>query len=253
MVRPAALAAGAGSFLLCALLAGCGREDMSGPPEDGVPTTGEERRDAEIPGGGTQDGDPAEAEDGLVRMRTAAVGIAAGGLSGSGVIYEVSEDGILLLTAGHVMGDAGEEASVTFYDGESAVCREFWVFPDADCAFLRVPRGALPTGWEERYLAVEKDRAAFDRTEEGSGIFLADPENENDFGYRYGMLLEPWIYVEDFGQYMMLLSGEAEPGMSGCGVFDEKGCFLGILCGENGEGELAVLPYSVADALCGSL
>jgi hypothetical protein len=36
--------------------------------------------------------------------------------------------------------------------------------------------------------------------------------------------------------------------MSGCGVLDENGVFLGVLCGGNDSGELAVLPYSIIDA-----
>jgi hypothetical protein len=79
-------------------------------------------------------------------------------------------------------------------------------------------------------------------------IFLADGNTENELGCRYAILEDSWIYVEDFGEYMMILSGEADAGMSGCAVLDENGVFLGILCGGNEDGELAVLPYSIVDA-----
>lgn len=57
-----------------------------------------------------------------------------------------------------------------------------------------------------------------------------------------GIILEPWIYVEDFQCDMLLLKLDAEPGMSGGGVFTEQGYFLGILCGIDEDGEAAVLP-----------
>ena len=57
-----------------------------------------------------------------------------------------------------------------------------------------------------------------------------------------GIILEPWIYVEDFQCDMLLMKLDAEPGMSGGGVFTEQGYFLGILCGIDEDGEAAVLP-----------
>lgn len=228
---------------LCILLSGCAGETDNGKEQEiegmqGVIAGNEETEAALV-----------ESKDGLVRMLTTAVQIRAGGLSGSGVIYEETKGGLVILTAGHVMADTKKAAAVTFYDGYEVTCQEFWLFPEVDCAFLMVSYEELPQDWETRYLTAEKDRMVFDKIERETGVFLADPENENEFGYRFGLLLENWIYVEDFGQYMMILSGDVEAGMSGCGVFDESGCFLGILCGENESGELAVMPYSVVDAM----
>lgn len=231
----------------CVVLADCGRGEERGD-------AGETGNALVIGAGSIMENDMEEtalvdAKDGLVRMLTTAVKIKAGRLSGSGVVYEEAEGGLVILTAGHVMADVAEEAYVTFCDGYEVTCREFWLFPEVDCAFLMVPYEGLPLDREERYLAAEKDRVVFDALEKETGLFLADPGNENEFGYRFALLMENWIYVEDFGQYMMILSGDVEAGMSGCGVFDESGCFLGILCGENESGELAVMPYSVVDAV----
>ena len=64
----------------------------------------------------------------------------------------------------------------------------------------------------------------------------------------YAFVVEPWIYVEDFTQYMLLLQGLPEPGMSGGGAFTEDGVFLGILCGADEEGKVAVVPYSIIES-----
>lgn len=225
---------------ICVLLTGCGRGSKAAEDEQMLSEADAENR--------TFDEPSVDAEDGLTRMLTTAVQIRAGGLSGSGVIYGETEGGLVMLTAAHVMADAAAGASVTFYDGYEISSWVFWIFPDVDCAFLVIPYEELPQDWTDRYLTAEKDRSAFDTLKKEDGLFLADPENENEFGYRFALLVENWIYVQDFGQYMMLLSGDVDAGMSGCGVFDESGCFLGILCGENEEGELAVMPYSVVEA-----
>ncbi|MCM1044576.1 MAG: serine protease [Candidatus Gastranaerophilales bacterium] len=192
----------------------------------------------------------ADAEDGLQRAMTAAVRIDAGKWSGSGVVYEATESGLAIVTAAHVLADAGERVKVTFYDGWEAECAKYQTFEETDCAFLMVSGEDLPENYKENYAVAQKDRERFDRLESEQSIFLADPDNENGFGYRFALLSESWIYVEDFEQHMMLLSGTADAGMSGSGVYDESGCFLGILCGMSEEERvLAALPYSIVDAM----
>ena len=60
-----------------------------------------------------------------------------------------------------------------------------------------------------------------------------------------GDILEPWIYMEDYGQYMIWAQAEIRPGMSGGALFDDGGYFIGILSGGNGDGELSAVPLSL--------
>ena len=60
-----------------------------------------------------------------------------------------------------------------------------------------------------------------------------------------GTLTDSWIYIEDYGQYMMLGRTYAESGMSGGGVFDRYGRFIGILSGADERGNLAIVPLSI--------
>ena len=45
----------------------------------------------------------------------------------------------------------------------------------------------------------------------------------------------------------LLLQGLITPGMSGGGAFTEDGVFVGILCGGDEEGKVAVVPYSMIE------
>lgn len=197
------------------------------------------------------------------QSRKAAVQVAAGALWGNGVIYEAGEDELVIVTAGHVLAQAGESVRVVFYDGVEVEVTDYVLTEGADCGFLIVSYALLPAEAGGRYKAVEKNRDRFDSLQSGEEVYFvsiseADPdddvrkelaENKEQMEERRAILTENWIYVEDFAQYMMLLQGRADSGMSGSGVFDEEGCFLGILCGGNENEELAVLPYSVIDAL----
>lgn len=197
------------------------------------------------------------------QARMAAVQVSAGTLWGNGVIYEAGEDALVIVTAGHVLAQAGESVRVVFYDGVEVEVTDYVLTEGVDCGFLIVPYALLPAKAGRRYKAVEKNRNRFDSLQSGDEVYFAsiseeDPdddggkkltENKEKTEDQRAILTENWIYVEDFAQYMMLLRGRADSGMSGSGVFDEEGCFLGILCGGNENGELAVVPYSVIDAL----
>ncbi len=197
----------------------------------------EETKKAEVP------------QDDFEGSLMAAVQIFSGNSYGGGVIYEWGEDGLILLTAAHVL-EPEAETQVLFSDGTQASVDGIRTVGETDGAFLTVSYEDLPKEWLLEGVAVKKDKEQFDRLESGTGVFLADPQADNELGCRFAVVEESWIYVEDFSQHMILLSGQAQAGMSGCGVFDEEGCFLGILCGGNEQGELAVLPYSVIEANC---
>ena len=51
---------------------------------------------------------------------------------------------------------------------------------------------------------------------------------------------------------MMWVRAEGKPGMSGGGLFDRQGRLLGILSGENGQGEVAAVPLSLILAQMGT-
>lgn len=223
-------------------LAGCGQN-----PSMGNNLSGREDSSTNENLFGTGSSD-VRAEDEFMQSLSAAVQIFADNHHGSGVIYGQKDDGIVVVTAAHVIPSDCQKIKIVFKDGEEAVCTEYRLIEEADCAFLTITGEMLPPDCQEKYGTVKKDRKIFDAIQGEDGIFLADYEAENDLGCRFAMVIENWIYVEDFGTHMMLVSGEAHSGMSGCGVFEENGCFLGILCGGNDKGELAILPYSMIEA-----
>lgn len=186
-------------------------------------------------------------EEGLVISAGCAVLIDTGKYCGKGMVYEKDNESAVIVTAAHVLVQA-ESAEVTFSDGTVADTDRIYVNDGSDCGFIRVVFSEAGIDNADYICSVLKDRSVFDDVQSGQGVFIADPGAENVLGCRYATVIDSWIYVEDFQEYMMLLSGEADTGMSGSGVLDENGIFLGILCGGNEDNELAVLPYSIIDA-----
>lgn len=168
--------------------------------------------------------------------------------SGSGVILDVGEDVLWIVTAGHVLERAGAEypVMVEFGEGSTVECLRYETASDADLAFLCIFKKDMPEEFRERTSA-ETDKESYDA--------LASGDIVQTMGYRDGKLItfsgvlsEPWIYVEDFEQYMMVAVCGMDYGMSGGGLYDEDGHLIGIACGGNEQGELAAVPLHVVRA-----
>lgn len=176
------------------------------------------------------------------------VKIFAGNVSGSGVILKTDGEVFSVVTAAHVLEQTQGTVWVTFWDGWAVECSSYWKAAEADAAFIQVPVKEIPSEHLETYLVANTDKKSFDGLQKGAGVIVMGSENGVAGNAYEGTLVDPWIYLEDFKQYMMLVNGTARQGMSGGGVFDQSGHFIGILCGGNEEGELAVLPLSVIEA-----
>ena len=223
------------------LFSGCGQ---NGTGDAGIATTG-----AQLPEGETTATEwqlPAETEQKLTEteltVRKSLVQIQAGDLLGSGVIYEEDEKSLLIATAGHVLTHTNGEILVTFPDGTQVAATEAETVGSCDLAFVWVDKEKLSGETWKVCLPVHTDRNVFDTLKEYDDVWMYGGETGMPV---YAFVVDPWIYVEDFGQNMLLLQGLAEPGMSGGGVFSEDGVFLGIICGADEEGKVAAVPYSM--------
>lgn len=173
----------------------------------------------------------------------AAVCVTTPFLSGQGVVYEQQGEAFIIVTAGHLVREASpqEELLVSFEDGSEEKAQLLYLSDSADVAFLSVHN----TG-NGKLVAAKKDRSRFDAVIEGDVVEAYHLENGRFTRIR-GSMLSPWIYLEDFALDMSVVQIEGEAGMSGCGIYDKNGYFLGILCGVS-ENEAAVLPFSVIES-----
>lgn len=178
---------------------------------------------------------------------TAIVQVAAGNLRGSGVIYQKKADSLIIVTAAHVLVPGRDSVTVTFSDGFVITTDDYYISNHSDLAFANIPLSLLPKNKQKKYIPVQIDKAAFDGVQGGDEVVFQGTAGDVDSLYT-GTVWENWIFAEDFGQYMMIIQGDVEPGMSGGGVFDTAGNFLGIICGESENGEVAAVPLSIIEA-----
>lgn len=164
--------------------------------------------------------------------------------SGSGVIYKEEADYLVVVTAAHVLEENQGTVWVVFCDGWAVECSEYTVNQSTDVAFIYVPFTEIPEEHLAQYFYANIDKESFDNLQAGDSVILMGAGSSVAEKAYEGVVLEPWIYMEDFGQYMLWARVEALPGMSGGGLFDSRGHFIGILCGGAEDGDVAVAPLS---------
>lgn len=165
-------------------------------------------------------------------------------LSGQGVLYSCKGESAYILTAGHMMlgMNIGAECDVTFgVSGDTKKATLLYLSENADIAILQAAtddfKGAKTAAFEVSH---------YDALKEGDTVRFLCYEEGTDASVTEGTVTDTWIYLDDFGINMMLVEAETHSGMSGCGVYDEKGYLVGILCGSSEDGtEAAILPLSI--------
>ena len=159
-----------------------------------------------------------------------------GSIQGSGVIYQKFADHVIVVTAAHVVSNDQnvmvqhkKADRIHLVDGLDLV---FLVLDGVDLSVEVDPVG-------------KKEGTPVTETESDNRLCLKGYDASGTRREINGIQTEKWIYVEDFGCHMMIGKADATPGMSGGGVFDQNNDFLGIICGMDQEGNVAILPAAV--------
>lgn len=156
--------------------------------------------------------------------------------SGSCIVLSAQENRLLLATASHVAFNAGS----VLINGTGAEVKEYWKSDTYDLVYIWVET-------KETLLLEEAELSedAFLELQEGDQISVQGVV-AGEAVLRQGKVRSCFVYMEDFGYHMLWGDVEGvQGGMSGGGVFDSKGRLVGMLCGGDGDREIAVLPVSI--------
>ncbi len=161
---------------------------------------------------------------------------------GSGNIWSMDSDSITVITAAHVIVDEtditvrfpGEDgAAATLSGGKAHPATLISSDLDRDYCFLRLDT-------EETGISV---RPSTKDLKTGSDVFMLMPASSDSAdqgtapGISAGVIINPELYSEDFSQNVVYCNIEVMEGMSGGGLFDIDGNYLGLLIGGSDAGE----------------
>ncbi|MFI3176216.1 MAG: serine protease [Eubacteriales bacterium] len=155
---------------------------------------------------------------------------------GEGSIYRIEEDGIYIVSAKHLLQYA-QEVSVTFDDGSTSVGQVVYLSEQYDFGFVKVELSDVE-GLELQ--AVTIPEANF--VTYGTYLVIASKKIPEEMDLLVCTVLDPSLFFPEFNSFLIHQYATVEPGMSGSGVFDETGAYVGMLVGGY-EMESASLSY----------
>ncbi|MBO5564230.1 MAG: trypsin-like peptidase domain-containing protein [Lachnospiraceae bacterium] len=171
------------------------------------------------------------------------VSVDAGEYTGRGSVFLTEEDAAVIVTARHLIADAEEkgmeEFKVTFSDHTEASAKILLIDEESDLCFIVVPRG------EGKALS---DSVAFPEEEktlkEEDLVFLYDGKGEKHSGYLTALKTD----AAGVGRDLMSFACSVKEGMSGCGIYNANGEYVGMLiAGDDEENALGVPADRIRD------
>ncbi|MBR6665516.1 MAG: trypsin-like peptidase domain-containing protein [Lachnospiraceae bacterium] len=160
---------------------------------------------------------------------------------GSGVLWEKREDEWIVVTAAHVVKGL-TEVDLYLVEEDKILQAKVTEVNGLDLAFLTVSTTSVEEAVAEKYSTIS---ILGDSVQEKEAVLAAGYNPYGELCHYEGAVIDDWIYVEDFDNYMLLCDCPAQAGMSGGAVVTAEGCLAGLICGENREETLAVLPVGV--------
>lgn len=160
--------------------------------------------------------------------------------AGNGVIWKIDDDNVIICSNRHLlMHDV--EAEVTFCDKEKVKAQILGYSQQYDLGFLKINISELPTGvFRDIYEVVPVIYDFY--KEEDIDEFLKEYENKTILQLGAGALNDDKYYLNTgtvdsvrfepvFNTKVIVTCCYSKAGMSGSGLFDEGGRFLGIVSG----------------------
>lgn len=186
----------------------------------------------------------ADCELAYENVKNCVVRIQMGNARGSGIIWKLTPERIVIATNEHVLDYWEEENGyIHFAQGYDVDARMLGVSDEFDVGFLAVDNRHFTYKElkELRYACADID--VYNGLQQGDIMFMVDSGSEAAAAQYYeGTVEDPYRYIEDFGAYMLYGHGFAKAGMSGGGTFDGRGFLIGMTTGGTLQNETAGVP-----------
>ncbi len=164
--------------------------------------------------------------------------------NGSGIIWKLTEDYVVIATNRHVLDYWTEDSGyVHFPQGFDMDAQLVGKSERFDVGFVAVDCGLFTYEELQRLRYARADMEAYEALEAGDEMFLVDAGSaRRDERYYVGSVGDKRRYIEDFDADMLYGYCFAEAGMSGGGTFDGRGCLIGMTTGGTARDETASVP-----------
>lgn len=177
-------------------------------------------------------------------VKSCVVRIQMGNAHGSGIIWEMTPDKIVVVTNKHVLDYWSERNSyIHFLERYDVDAQILGVSKRYDIGFLSVDSRQFTYDELKDLRSARVDLEVYNELEQGDIMFLVDSGSKTESAQYYeGTVEDTHLYIKDFEAYMLYGHGFAKAGMSGGGTFDGRGFLIGMTTGGTLQNETAGVP-----------
>lgn len=188
-------------------------------------------------------------EELLDRVSNAVVMITAGEKHASGVIVNIDEKRVDIVTAGHLM-EGYEQGIVSFNCGLIGFGNVKYISDNPDVCVLSFDRNALDEGAYEYLTATSVSLEGYRKLKLDDEVLIIGSAVGTAANATIGTVKSTGYYVPDFDAEMLFLYADTMPGLSGCPIYDRYGRLVAILAGGSEYGEaVCVKAEDILDCL----
>lgn len=184
---------------------------------------------------------PPEAEELLKEIRPVTVMVTAGEKHASGVIIGMDDEEVTVITAGHLMEDY-EQGIITFDSGTVGFGDVEYCSMNPDMCLMTFKNEYLDESELKKLAKAQVDITKYNKLEVEDVLLLVGSAVSAGSNATQGKMAAKDFYMPDFDARMLYIYADVMAGMSGCGIYDEYGYFMGILAGGTDSGEAVAVP-----------
>lgn len=177
-------------------------------------------------------------------VKDCVVSIRMGNAHGSGIIWELTRERIVIVTNKHVLAYWREENGyVHFPQGFDVDAQVLGTSEQFDVGFIAVSNRQFNYEELQTIRSARVDREAYESLGQGAAMFLVNAGlTEEERQYYEGTVEDPYRYIEELDADMLYGYCFAKAGMSGGGTFDGRGCLIGMTTAGTRQNEVVSVP-----------
>lgn len=177
-------------------------------------------------------------------VKSCVVRVQMGNAHGSGIIWEITSEKIIVATNKHVLEYWRDEDSYVYFEqGHYADAAIIGVSEKCDVGFLGIDTYQFSYEELEQFRTARIDEEIYAKLRQGDEMFSVDSASDaEEASYFEATVGDTHMYIDYFDAYMLYGYGFAKEGMSGGGTFDGHGYLIGMTTGGTYQNETAGIP-----------
>lgn len=165
-------------------------------------------------------------------VRACIVRISMNGAGGSGIVWKMEPDRIVIVSNRHVLEYWDDQTGfVSFVDGTVSNAKLIGMSGKHDVGFLQIPAGWLDYESLHDIRQASYNMDSYNSVKHGDAEFGLGSANGAAADFYPGFIDSRDTYMSEFGDDMIYCDSNAIHGMSGGGTFDGHGSLIGMVTG----------------------